>query len=54
MPKRKANIAEASNSQATIYPNIDKVLLLPPLQHTKWYGHLGDTNRTVSVIGDKV
>jgi len=35
--ERKANIVEASNSQATIYPNIDKVLLLPPLPHTRWY-----------------
>lgn len=30
---REANVVETGNSQATIYPNINKVLLLPPLQH---------------------
>lgn len=30
---REAHIVETGNSQPTIYPNINKVLLLPPLQH---------------------
>lgn len=30
---RKANIVEARNSQATVYSDINKILLLPSLQY---------------------